>query len=237
MWPGYRRNSPQTSCSEKQGIGRNSSEPARQGGKELDTSFGERYATLSDEELLHIAGDRRDLLPEAAVALDAEMARRRLTHEHARAKKREELRFDIKEAREHHPKRNKSKYFVAQINLRAYFIGLAGLVVLMVVTLGHHRIPEEWLWPLFVVYVSALIACLAVQPWVRRTVDFWLCLAISFVPQFMVAHWLAVYHPARSNGGAKGSAVLSMLAGYVLGGSLFMLLQKLKPRKETRAMD
>ena len=203
----------------------------------METSFHEQYASLSDEELLHIAGDRRDLLPDAAVALDGEMARRGLTLEHARAKKRDELRFDIKEARAHSPKRKKSKYFVANINLRAYFIGLAGAVVLMVVTLGYHRVPEEWFWPLLVVYTSALIACLAVQPWVRRTVDFWLSLAISFVPQFAVAHWLAVYHPARSNGGAKGSAFLSMLAGYVLGGALFLLLQKVKPGQETKAID
>ncbi len=202
----------------------------------VETSFHERYASLSDEELLHIAGDRRDLLQEAAGALDSEMARRGLTHEHARAKKRDELRFDIKEARAHSPKRKKSKYFVAKINLRAYFIGLAGALLLIVVTLGHH-VPEEWSWPLFVVYVSALIACLAVQPWVRRTLDFWLCLGISFVPQFVVAHWLAVYHPARSNSGAKGSAFLSMLAGYALGGGLFLLLQKLKPESETNAID
>ena len=203
----------------------------------MEASFDERYASLSDEELLHIAGDRKDLLPQAALALDTEMARRNLTQEHTRAKRRDELRFDIKELRAHSPKRKKSKYFVARMNLRAYFIGLAGALLLMVATLGHHRVPEEWSWPLFVVYISALIACLAVQPWVRRTVNFWLCLAISFVPQFAVAHWLAVYHPARSNSGAKGSAFLSMLAGYLLGGSLFLLLQKLRPEQETKATD
>ena len=203
----------------------------------METSFDERYASLSDEELLHIAGDRKDLLPEAAVALDTEMARRGLTQEQARAKRRDGLRFDIKEASAHNPKRKKSKYFVSKINLRVYFIGLAGAVLLMVVTLGHHRVPEEWSWPLFVVYISALIACLAVQPWVRRTLNFWLCLAISFVPQFAVAHWLAVYHPVRSNSGAKGSAFLSMLAGYLLGGALFLLLQKVKPGQETKATD
>lgn len=173
------------------------------------------------------------MLSEAAAALDGEMAQRGLTLEHARAKKRDKLRFDIKEARAHSPKRKKSKYFVDHMNLRAYFIGLAGAVVLMVVTLGHHRVPEEWFWPILVVYTSALIACLAVQPWVRRTVDFWLCFAISFVPQFAFAHWLAVYHPARSNSEAKGSAFLSMLAGYLLGGAL----QKVKPGQEPKATD
>jgi hypothetical protein len=201
----------------------------------LDTNFQERYASLSDEELLHIAGDRRDLLEEAAIALDAEMARRGLTHEQARAKKRDGLRHDIKEARAHRQNRNKSKYFVTQVNLRAYFIGLAGLVILMILTPSNHRTRDEWSFPSFVVYISALIACLAVQPWVRRTTSFWFCLVISFVPQFVVARWLSVYHPSHSLSGTKGSAFLSMFAGYSLGGALFLLIQKLKPRQETNA--
>jgi len=199
----------------------------------LDSNFHERYASLSDDELLHIAGDRKDLLEEAAAALDAEMARRSLTHKQARAKKRDYLRLDIKEARAHYAKRNKSKYFLAQVNLRAYFIGLAGLVLLMVLTPNHHRVPDEWSWPLFVMYLSALIACSVVQPWVMGTLSFWLCLAISFVPQFVIAHWLAVH----SRSGVKGSAFLSILPGYLLGGALFLLLQKLKPGQGTNVTN
>jgi hypothetical protein len=201
----------------------------------LDTSFPEHYASISDDELLHIAGDRKDLREEAILALDAEMARRGLIHQQARAKKRDKLRLEIKEARAHRPKRNKSKYFVAQMNLRAYFIGLVGLVLLMFFTLGHRRVQEEWSEPLFVVYVGALVACLAVQPWVRRTLSFWLSLAISCVPQFLISHWLRVYHPAHSRGETKGSAFLSLLAGYALGGSMFVLLQKLKPGRGAKA--
>jgi hypothetical protein len=201
----------------------------------LDTNFQEDYARLSDWELLHIAGDRRDLLKEATVALDVEMARRGLTHEQARAKKRDDLRLEIKEARAHYSKRNKSKYFVAKINLRAYLIGLAGLVLLMVLVLGDHRVPEEWFWPLVVVYLGILIACLAVQPWVRRTLNLWISLVLSCIPQFVAAHWLAVYHPARSSGETKGSGFLSLFAGWILGGLVFALLQKLKPAQETKA--
>ena len=201
----------------------------------LDTEFPAHYASLNDEELLQIAGDRRDLLEEAAVALDAEMARRGLTHKQARAKKRDGLRQEIKEARAHHPKRNKSKYFEAQLNLRAYFLGLAGLALLMLFTLGHNRVPDEWSLPLLVVYLGTLIACLAVQPWVRRTLSFWLSLAISWVPQFVISHWLNVYHPAHSLGETKGSAFLSLLAGYVLGSGVFILLQKLKPTEGAKA--
>jgi hypothetical protein len=197
----------------------------------VEKSFHERYATLSDGELLHIAGDRRDLLEEARDALDAEMARRGLTLEQARAQKRRSFRIEMREAGL--ARRKKSKYLVTQMNLRAFFIGLIGLVLLMVLALRHHRVPDEWALPLFVIYQGALVACLAVQPWVRRTLSFWLCLAVSFVPQFAVAHWLSVYHPAHSGGEEKGSAVLSLIPGYLLGGALFLFLQRLKPKQET----
>jgi hypothetical protein len=65
----------------------------------------------------------------------------------------------------------------------------------------------------------------------NRTLSFWFSLAISFVPQFVVAHWLAVHHPAHSSSVAKGSGFLSMLAGYAVGCSVFVLLQKLSPGK------
>ena len=201
----------------------------------LETSFHERYASMSDDELLHIAGDRKDLLEVAAVELDAEMVRRGLTHKQARSRKRDYLRLDIEEARRHR-KRKKSKYFVSQINLWAHFIGLA-VPFLIVLILGHHRIPEEWAWPVFVVYLSALLAFLAVQPWVRQMLSFWFSLAISFVPQFAVAHWLAIYHPSRSASALKGAAFLSMFSGYLLGGGMFLLLQKLKPRQEAKTTN
>jgi hypothetical protein len=187
---------------------------------------------MSDDKLLHIAGDRKDLLQEAAVALDAEMARRGLTHEQARSRKKERLRLDIEEAGAHHQKRNESKYFVAQMNLGACFIGVAGLLVLMI-TLGNYRVRDEWMWPIIVVYLGALLACLAVQEWVRQTLSFWFSLALSCVLQFLVAHWLSVYHPSRSGSGLKGSAILSLLPGYLLGGALFLVLQRLKPSQET----
>jgi hypothetical protein len=60
----------------------------------LITSYQERYESLSDDELLHIAGDRRDLLREATVALDGEMARRGLADKQARAKKRDHLKLE-----------------------------------------------------------------------------------------------------------------------------------------------
>jgi hypothetical protein len=103
---------------------------------------------------------------------------------------------------------------------------------MLLVGLLHYRVPDEWSWPLFVVYVAALVACLAVQPWVRRTLTFWISLLISFVVQLCVAHWLAVYHPAYSRGQFRGSAFLSTAAGYVFGCVVFLLIQRLSQQKQ-----
>jgi hypothetical protein len=201
----------------------------------LETTFQEYYASVSDEELLHIAGARGDLREVAAFALDAELARRGLTQRQVRAKKRDELRLEILEARAHQPKRKKSKYFVAQISLRWFFIGLVGAVLLMFLTVRPHRPIYEWSEPILAVYTGVLLACLAVQPWVRRTLSFWLSLTIACVPQFLVSHWLTVYHPAHSRSAGKGAWFLSILSGYVVGGAVFLLLQKLKPGQRAKA--
>lgn len=198
----------------------------------MGTDFQEQYANISDGELLLIAGDRKDLREEAAFALDAEMAKRGLTLQQARATKRAVAREEIKEARAHRPKK-KSKYFVAQMNLGWFFAGLVGLGLLLFLTLRHpHGLPDEWSEPVAVVYCGALIACLAVQPWLRRTANFWFSLAVSCIPQFFISHWLVLHHPAHSRGDSKGAWSLSIPAGYLVGGALFLMLQRLKPREE-----
>jgi len=134
-------------------------------------------------------------------------------------KRREELRWDLKDAKARQPKPIITKYIVAQINLRAFFWGFVGLLALM-----FFRQRDEWSEPLFFVYMEVLIACLAVQPWVRRTPSFWFSLAISCVYQFVIGHWLSVYHPAF--------VPLSLLAGYAFCAAVFVLLQKLKPEAD-----
>jgi hypothetical protein len=60
-------------------------------------NFREDYAGLNDDELLMIAASRADLVQEAAVAMDSEMARRGLSYQEARAKKREVTRLEFEE--------------------------------------------------------------------------------------------------------------------------------------------
>jgi hypothetical protein len=198
----------------------------------LDTDFQEQYASLSDEELLRVAGDRKDLREEAAFALDAEMAKRGVTYQQAHAQRREVVRQEIKEARAYRPKTKKSKYFASQMNLGWFFTGIVGLVPLMILMLRPHRLLDVWTEPVAATYTGALLACSVVQPWLRRTASFWISLAVSCIPQFFICRWLSVYHPPHSRGEGKGMWFLSILAGYVVGGALFLLIQRIKPKED-----
>ncbi len=200
----------------------------------MDVSFQEHYANISDDELLHVAGARKDLREEAVLALDAEMARRGLTHEQARAKKRDEFRLDVQEVRAH--RRKKSRYFANRMNLGGVLIVLGGELVLLLVITPHEPL-YVWLETILVVYFGTFLMCLAVQPWVRRTVSFWASLVISCLVQFMVNHWLTVHHLAGFTEHGNGLWFLSILSGYVVGGAVFLLLQKLRPAQGSKAAD
>jgi len=76
-------------------------------------SFTEHYAGLSNDELLVIAANHTDLVQEATVALDSEMARRGLSYQQARAKKRQVARLEYKEDTKHS---KPSKYLLRNLD-------------------------------------------------------------------------------------------------------------------------
>jgi hypothetical protein len=128
---------------------------------------------------------------------------------------------------------NKSNYLVTRINLGEFFVGSVGLVLLTIPTLGSHRIREEGKEPFLFVCTGTLIWWVAVQPWVRSNFSYWVSLTASSITQFLVGHWLVVYHPAFAKSELKAAGVLSMLAGAVVGVPLFLLLQRLKSEEGT----
>lgn len=71
----------------------------------MDMDFEAQYASLNDEELLHVAANREDLCEEAARALDLEMTRRGLTSQQALEKRTDELRLEIEESEKYRKKR------------------------------------------------------------------------------------------------------------------------------------
>lgn len=194
--------------------------------------FQENYARLSDDELLMIAASRGDLVQEAVLALDSEMARRGLSYQEARAKKREVARLEIKEARRHHPSPKGTKYFVARINGWMLLLLVLGVPLLVISLMVFHLAPEEWGFPILAICMGAVIAVSAVQPWLRQTLSFWFSLVISCTVQLLVGCWISVHLAPDSRNELKGAAFLTILPGYAVGAALFLLLQKLKPKKD-----
>jgi hypothetical protein len=194
-------------------------------------NFQENYAGMSDDELLMTASSRADLVPEAAHALDSEMARRRLGYEEAHAKKREVTRLEIQEARRYRPSRKASKYFVARANGGRPLLLALGVPLLLSVLLFTHVIPEEWFFPILSVCIGAVVALMVVQPWLRRSSSFWIALVVSCAVQLFVGYWLNVHLAPQTRGEVKGVGVLTIVPGYVSGLLTFLLLQKLDRRK------
>jgi hypothetical protein len=193
-------------------------------------NFPENYAHLTDDELLLVAASRGDLVQEAALALDSEMARRGLSYQDAHAKKRQVARLEIKEARRRHPSPKGNKYFVAQIRGRWLLLLLSPSLLFLLLAFPH-VVPEEWLLPIVDASLGAVIAISAVQPWLRQTTSFWLSLPLSCIVQLLVGHIITVRLAPQSRGELKGAAFLAILAGYAVGVPLFLLLQNAKPKE------
>jgi hypothetical protein len=193
-------------------------------------NFSENYAQLIDNELLMVAASRADLVPEAALAINSEMARRGLSDQDAHAKKRDVARLEIEEARKQRPSPKGTKYFVAQIRGR-WLLLLLSPTLLVVLLSFPHVVPEEWVLPIIFASYGAVIAISAVQPWLRQTRSFWFSLPVAFIVQLFVGHIITVRLAPQSRGELKGAAFLAILAGYGVGVPLFLLLQKAKPRE------
>ncbi|MDR3764048.1 MAG: hypothetical protein P4M01_08145 [Acidobacteriota bacterium] len=198
-------------------------------------NFQEQYAKLSDEELLHIAGDRRDLLEEARFALGGEMAQRGLTLEQAHRQKRHIERMTAFEDAKHHPQPKDTKYFVARNKSWLPMIVAFAVPILGMALLAVSRVPDVWWLPTLASLFGLAWALLYLQPWVKKTISFWFCIAISCAIQFISIHWLDVHYPALSNASGKGQFFLGILAGWAVGGALFLILQRFKPKQETES--
>lgn len=195
--------------------------------------FQENYFHLSDDELLVVAADRRDLVQEAALALDSEMARRGLSYQQAHANKRKITRLEIKEVMRHRPSPKGSKYFVSQISGWMILLLISGELLLFVPLMFFHRVREEWVFPILAVWMGAVLGVSAVQPWLRRTRSFWLSLVVSCAVQLFAGHWISMHSAPRSRNELKGAGFLAIFAGYLVGALLFLVLQKLKPQKDS----
>jgi hypothetical protein len=195
--------------------------------------FEQRYASLSDDELLMIAADRMDLTDEATLALDAEMQRRGLSDEQARQKKGEVERLTEEEAKAHLREAKDTKYFVGKPKIYwAILIAVLVATAYLILVPRQLRIPKEWEEPAAAALTGACMAPFIVRSWVRQKLSFWIALAVSSATQVLLCDWLFQHYPLHSRGEDKGIWFASLGAGYLLGGALFLLVQRLTPQEE-----
>jgi hypothetical protein len=195
-------------------------------------NFQEDYARLNDDELLMIAASRADLVQEATLAMDSEMAKRGLSYQEARAKKREVARLEFKELRRRRPSPWVRKYFVARMNGWMSLLLALGAPTLVISLESSHTIPEDWALPILFACMGVVIAISVVQPWLRKTVSFWLSLVISCAVQLLVGHWISMHPVPHLRRGLEGAGILAIPLGYAVGAVLFVLLQKLRPKED-----
>jgi hypothetical protein len=195
-------------------------------------NFQEEYARLRDEDLLQIASDRHHLLPEAAMTMDSELARRGLTYETARAQKKQAARREYREFRRHRPAPKITKYLVPRANGWMLLLLALGTPALVLSLWGLHVIPEPWVLPVLAASIGFSTGITIVQPWLRRTLSFWLALAVACIVQLFVARWIDARTDLLAGNSMKGAGLLSLFVGYAVAVPLFFLLQKLEPSKD-----
>jgi hypothetical protein len=83
--------------------------------------------------------------------------------------------------------------------------------------------------------MGALLAIGGVQPWLRRSSNFWISLVIAIVVQLLLGFWISWHVPMQSRNGMKGAGFLTLAVGYAAGAGVFVLLQKLRPNSKPQS--
>ncbi len=179
-----------------------------------------------------IAASRADLVQDATLAIDSEMARRGLSYQEARAKKREVTRLEIKEMGGRQPSPWVKKYVVSRMNGWRMLLLILGPLTLVISLESSHTIPKDWTDPIFFACMGTVLPVSAGQPWLMKTVSFWPSLVISCAVQLLVGHWIVMHSEPYVRNGIKGAGILAIPAGYAVGLVLYMLLQSLKSKED-----
>jgi len=197
----------------------------------LNTSFQDEYAGLSDQELLIIAGDKENLLDEAALALDAEIKKRGLTYEQGKRLKTEMDLFRTGAPKASKPE--KSKYLADKPHM-FWGLPITGAVVILywLIVPKQLRLADEWNAPAVVAFLGTAMAPFAVRPRLRKQVSFWLAVLLSAAVQLLAAHWLLFRFPNPSRGTGKLIWAGSAFAGYSVGAAVYRLLQNARSKQE-----
>jgi len=189
--------------------------------------LADEYRKKTDEDLLRLARDRKQLTAEANSALTDELAHRKIAAERFKAFSKEEERQGRKEAfRSKRRRAHVAGRWWWKIQLvAAYAIGF------LIYLLLPFKIPRDWEDAAVVTFLCTVAIGFTFQEFWKR-LSFWVSLAIAALAQLWVikvlnpmAHWH--YHNA------------SILTGFAVGlfvwGAMFLLLRRVYQDSDTRS--
>lgn len=193
--------------------------------------FSTEYSKRSDDELLHLASERRSLTTEAAAALDAELHRRNLTEsdrvEYQKFVKRQERR----EGRRHWkiPTPGLKNRMTWRDMLEAF--AAMALISFTYLTLpSRYHLKPDWQEAAVVVMITSVTVVFAANSW--RKIAFWMSLGISSAIQLVVLHTWTRRVPSLSRGEGRGAAILGLMLFLVVYG-VVRFLQRMVYGTET----
>jgi cell division protein FtsW (lipid II flippase) len=190
------------------------------------------FSRRSDDELLHLASERRYMTAEGVAALDAELRRRNLTEsdriEYQKFVKRQERR-EWSRHRSKMPTPGLKKRLGWRDILEA-FATMALISFTYIELPARYHLQPDWEEAAAMVMISSVVVIFAAASW--RKIAFWISLGISSTVQLAIVHTWTRRIRDLSRGQGRGAAFLGLILFLVVHGGV-RFLQKTVYGKQT----
>lgn len=184
--------------------------------------FSTEYSELTDDEILHIAAERRSLKPEAALALDAELRRRHLSASDQLELQKFVKRQQHREFRNRHRKRfGKRDAFTWRQALLAFAVMAPIMVAYFALPKRYHLKPSWEEAAADAIIVSVIVIIGRRSLW--RDILFWIALLLSSTIQLVLVHSWVEREGPPSRGAGKGALILALILFFVIYGGLRLI--------------
>lgn len=190
------------------------------------SKFFTEYANLRDEELLQVASDRASLTDEAALALDAEMQKRRLTY--ADLMKHEQF---VNRATQREKKQRLRRAFGRKQDWDSWVDVFWALLPIAVVVGAYLSLPKQyrfspsWEPSAEIVLFTVVFLLAGIRLWPRR-IAFFISLLVSCGIQALLVHMWVLRFGKLGRGTGRWAVLLGWVLFVAVYGCGFQLRRK-----------
>jgi len=191
----------------------------------MDNDFTLEYSRRSDNELLRLANDRASLTTQAEAALVAELRRRNLNeadlarHQHF-----------VRRYKQIDSKRRRRRIFGRWSDPSIWIHLLLAVLVILVISAAYNALPSKFHfkpdWQEAAEAVMWVSVFIALGPFNRRTVTFWVSLVVSSSVHLAVAHAMIQREGTPGRDQSELAIVLGLVLFFVLYFLFWVLRQK-----------